>query len=74
MRNIKSILTFFLILNFSNIYANKDRIESPQSFKFIFDNKEVVNLKSTDSRLKKYCDEIVNRKRKNQFYLITENQ
>ncbi|CAI2766885.1 hypothetical protein [Flavobacterium collinsii] len=64
MKNIKSILTFFLILNFVNIYANKDRIEAPQSFKFIFKNNEVIILKSTDIRLKKYCDEIVSRKRK----------
>ena len=64
MKNIKSILTFFLTLNFANIYANKDRIEYPQSFKFTFNNKEVVNLKSTDLKLKKYCDEIVSRKRK----------
>lgn len=64
MKKIKSVLALFFILNFANIYANKDRIETPQSFIFIFDNKEVVNLKSTDSRLKKYCDEIVSRKRK----------
>ncbi|SDZ64053.1 hypothetical protein SAMN05444397_11271 [Flavobacterium aquidurense] len=64
MRNIKSILTFILVLTFANIYANKDRIERPQSFKFIFENNEVINLKSTDLKLKKYCDEIVSRKRK----------
>jgi hypothetical protein len=64
MKNIKSILTIILILTFVNIYANKDRIERPESFKFIFENNEVVNLSPTDSNLKIYCDEIVSQKRK----------
>ena len=59
MRNIKSILTFILVLTFANIFANKDRMERPQSFKFIFENNEVINLKSTDLKLKKYCDNIM---------------
>ncbi|TDP02453.1 hypothetical protein [Flavobacterium sp. 245] len=64
MRNIKSILTFILVLTFANIYAHKDRIEKPQSFKFTFENKEVVKLNSSDSKLKTFCNEIVSRKRK----------
>jgi hypothetical protein len=59
---LKSILMLFCTLNFA--YANKDRFEAPESFKFIFDNNQVVNLKATDLRLKKYCDEIVSKKRK----------
>lgn len=62
MRNIKSILTIILILPFANIYANKDRIERPQSFKFTLVNNEVVNFNSTDSNLKMYCDDIVSGK------------
>lgn len=62
MRNIKSILTIILILTFANIYANKDRIERPQSFKFTLVNNEVVKFNSTDSNLKMYCDDIVSGK------------
>ncbi|WP_026705226.1 hypothetical protein [Flavobacterium soli] len=64
MRNIKPIFTIILILTFANIYANKDRIEKPESFKFVFENNEVVNLNSGDSKLKTVCDEIVSQKRK----------
>ena len=64
MRNIKSILTVILILTFANIYANKDRIERPKSFKFIFENNEIVSLNSSESSLETYCNEIINRKRK----------
>ena len=64
MRNIKSILTIILILTFANIYANKDRIEKPKSFKFTFENNELVSLNSGDSKLEILCNEIVSRKRK----------
>ena len=64
MRNIKSIFTIILILTFTNIYANKDRIERPIFFKFTFENNEIVNLKDGDSKLDLLCNEIVNRKRK----------
>lgn len=64
MRNIKSIFTFILVLTFANIYAHKDRFEKPQSFKFTFENKEVVKLNSSDSKLNIFCNEIVSRKRK----------
>ncbi|MBG6188800.1 putative ion transporter superfamily protein YfcC, partial [Flavobacterium sp. CAN_S2] len=55
MRNIKSILAFILALTFANIYAHKVRIEKPQSFKFTFENKEVVKLNASDSKLKMFC-------------------
>ena len=64
MRTIKSILTTILMLTFANIYANKDRIEKPKSFKFTFEKNEVINLSFSDPRLGMYCDEIVNKKKK----------
>lgn len=64
MKNIKIILTIILILTYVGIYAHKDRIEKPQSFKFIFENNEVVKLNSSDLQLKIICNDIVSRKRK----------
>lgn len=64
MKSIKSIFTIILILTCTNIYANKDRIEKPKSFKFTFENNEVVSLNFGDSKLELLCNDIVNRKRK----------
>ena len=54
----------FLLFAGGSIYAHKDRIERPKSFKFILRNNKVVNFNSADSKLEKFCDEIVYGKKK----------
>jgi hypothetical protein len=59
MNHLKPILLILAFLTLSQAYANKDRIERPQSFKFTLENKEVVNLETSDSMLEQFCEDIV---------------
>ena len=64
MRELKMFFLVFLFFSAGSIYAHKDRGEYPQSIKFIFDDKEVLDLRYNDSRLENICDEIISGKKK----------
>ncbi|MCF6132225.1 hypothetical protein [Flavobacterium wongokense] len=55
---LKPVLLLILFLSLGNAYANKNRIERPQTYKFTLDNKEVVTFKASDPLIASYCDEI----------------
>jgi len=65
MRKIRIILTLVFALNFFFAFAHKDRIERPTTFRFVFQNQDVITLDNpSDSVLKVYSSEIVSGKRK----------
>lgn len=62
---IKIILTIIFLLNSYIAFANKDRIERPKAYCFVFQNHDTVQLdNSANSILNAYNDDIVNGKRK----------
>lgn len=64
MKDLKLFFMILLLLTFGSIYAHKDRGEYPKSIKFIFFDKEVLDLSYDDSRLENICNEIISGKRK----------
>jgi len=57
-----TILTF--ILAWTSVYAHKDRIEKPKTYRLTFQDGHNVTLHNTDNSLTTYCNDIVNGKRK----------
>jgi hypothetical protein len=65
MKKIRIILTFLLALNFSGVFAHRDRIERPITYRFVFQNQNLIVLSNpSDSVLKVYSNDIENGKRK----------
>ncbi len=63
MNQTKNILTIFLLFIASPSFAHKDRISSPKTFTFVFNDKDTVKLTSTDKDLiSKYSADIANKK------------
>lgn len=64
MRNLKLIFSTFLLLTFVNIYAHKDRIESPNIYVLYFENERVEIKSSEKTKLESYNELIVSKKKK----------
>jgi hypothetical protein len=57
-----TILTF--ILTWTSVFAHKDRIEKPGTYRLTFQDGQNVTLDHTDNSLTTYCNDIINGKRK----------
>ncbi|WP_343617562.1 hypothetical protein [Flavobacterium sp.] len=77
MEFIRKVLFVVVFLLCYVTYAHKDRIERPQNFIFVLNTKEVVRFNFTDSKLEKFCNEIISGKKKvtqvQLFYKTGEN-
>lgn len=56
---VKHVFCLLLFLNISIGYAHKDRIERPKSFVFVLGSKKAVRFNSDDSKLEKFCNEVI---------------
>ncbi|MCR4029226.1 MULTISPECIES: hypothetical protein [Flavobacterium] len=64
IKKIKNILAILLFMSFGVIHAHKDRIERPKSFVFVLSSKKAIRFNSNDSKLEKFCDEVISGKQK----------
>ncbi|TDW51349.1 hypothetical protein EV144_10121 [Flavobacterium sp. 270] len=62
IKYIRQVLIILTLFSFVIVYAHKDRIEIPQSFVFTLKSKEVIRFNSSDSKLEKFCEDIVSKK------------